>query len=436
MNIRKLALKLLSEHEENGTFANLALQNHLTDALSHEERASLTALFYTTVERKLTLDYMIGALSARSLDTIEMRTRSLLQIGLCQVLYMQNIPAFAAVNETVKLARHEGERRFVNFVLREAVRRKDSLPYPDRKKNLARYFSIYYCCPLWIVKELISLLGESGAEEYLRTVNTEPPLTLAVNTAKISREDYLARLESTGVSATPCTLSTATLRLDGKHRPPARVGFEDGLFFGQDEASSLVCEVLSPKVGDTVIDVCACPGGKSFSAAARMKNEGQVYAFDLHESKLPLIEKGAQRLGLTSVKAEVTDATVGKEALFGQADGVICDVPCSGLGVLWKKPDLRYKSEESVRELPELGLSILTKSASYLKVGGTLVFSTCTVRTEENEKVLYRFLEEHPEFSLMPFAVGERSCPDGILRLYPHTDGTDGFFIAKLKKNT
>ena len=167
-----------------------------------------------------------------------------------------------------------------------------------------------------------------------------------------------------------------------------------------------------------------------------MKNEGQVYAFDLHESKLPLIEKGAQRLGLTSVKAEVTDATVGKEVLFGQADGVICDVPCSGLGVLWKKPDLRYKSEESVRELPELGLSILTKSASYLKVGGTLVFSTCTVRTEENEKVLYRFLEEHPEFSLMPFAVGERSCPDGILRLYPHTDGTDGFFIAKLKKNT
>ena len=139
----------------------------------------------------------------------------------------------------MKLSRHEGERRFVNFVLREAVRRKDSLPYPDRKKNLARYFSIYYCCPLWIVKELISLLGESGAEEYLRTVNTEPPLTLAVNTAKISREDYLARLESTGVSATPCTLSAATLRLEGKHRPTALVGFEDGLFFVQDEASSL-----------------------------------------------------------------------------------------------------------------------------------------------------------------------------------------------------
>ncbi len=434
MNIRKIALKLLSEHEENGTFANLALQNHLTDSLSFEEKAFLTALFYTTVERKITLDYMIGALSKRGLNSVDTYTKNLLRIGLCQVLYMSNIPQFAAVNETVKLGRHEGERRFVNFVLREALRRKDDLPYPERERNVARYFSIFYSCPLWIVKELISLLGVEDAEKYLCTINTEPPLTLAVNLRKISRENFIELLKNQGIEAFPCLLSEAGIRLVGKYRPTSIVGFDEGLFFVQDEASQLVSQILAPTEGDTIVDVCACPGGKSFSCATRMGDRGEIASFDLHESKLPLIIKGAERLGLSSITAEVCDATQGKEALFGKADGVICDVPCSGLGVLWKKPDLRYKSEESIKELASLGLEILSRSASYLKSGGTLVFSTCTIRKEENEDVLYAFLKEHPDFSLVPFAVGERVCQEGILRLYPHTDSTDGFFIAKLQK--
>ena len=436
MNIRKIALKLLSEHEEKGTFANLALQNHLTDALSVEEKASLTALFYTTVERKLTLDYMIGALSKRGLDSVDAHTKNLLRIGLCQVIYMTGIPSFAAVNETVKLARHDGERRFVNFVLREAVRRLDDLPYPDRKKNVARYLSVFYCCPLWIVKELLSLFGEEGAERYLASINEEPPLTLTVNTTKISLDAYRALLDAQGIASTPCALSEVSLRIEGKHRPQSLVGFDDGFFFVQDEASALVAKILAPRVTDTVIDVCACPGGKSFATAIRMGDAGRVYSFDLHESKLPLIEKGAERLGLTSVFPEYTDATAGKESLFGTADGVICDVPCSGLGVLAKKPDLRYKSEESIKELPALALSILERSASYLKVGGVMIFSTCTILPEENERTLERFLDAHPEFSLVPFTVGERTAENGILRLYPHTDGTDGFFISKLQKNT
>ena len=436
MNIRKLALKLLSEHEEKGTFANLALQNHMTDSLSPEERASLAALFYTTVERKLTIDYMIGALAKRGLDTIDGHTKNLLRIGLCQVLYMTNIPPFAAVNETVKLARHDGERRFVNFVLREAVRRKDDLPYPDREKNVARYLSVYHSCPLWIVKELMATLGTDGAEEYLSSINEEPPLTLSVNLTKIAREDYIALLGKEGIQALPCPLSDMGIRLEGKHRPTTLVGFSEGLFFVQDEASQLVSQILAPQGCDTIVDVCACPGGKSFSSAIRMGGGGKVYSFDLHESKLSLVESGAARLGLSSVHAQCCDATIGKSDLFGTCDGVICDVPCSGLGVLSKKADLRYKSEESVRDLAPLGLEILTRSASYLKVGGTLIFSTCTIRKEENEDVLFAFLNAHPEFSLVPFSVGERQCPEGILRLYPHTDHTDGFFIAKLQKNT
>ncbi len=434
MNIRKLALRLLDEHEENGAFVNLSLQNHMADALSDKERASLAALLYTTVEKKLTLDYFIGVLAKRSLDAIEVHTKNILRLGMCQILYMKNIPDFAAVNETVKLARADGERRFVNFILRETVRQKDALPYPSRDRNVARYLSVVHSTPQWIVKTLISSLGEDEAEQYLVTINEQSPLTIAVNTTKISREEYLDVLEKEGVRAEPCQKSPRGVRILSRIRPNALYGFADGLFFVQDEASQLVSEVLSPMEGECIVDTCACPGGKSFDAAIAMNDTGEVYSFDLHESKLPLIIEGALRLGLSSVRAELCDAREGMSELFGKADGVIADVPCSGLGVLSKKPDLRYKSEESVKELPTLSYEILSKSAEYLKVGGTLIFSTCTVRREENEDVLYRFLDAHSDFSLVPFVLGGREYRGGVLKTYPHIDGTDGFFIAKLKK--
>ena len=434
MNVRKIALKLLLEHEGNGTFVNLSLQNHNADSLPADQRAFLTALLYTSVERKITLDYLIGALASRSPDSLDVTTKSILRLGLCQLLYMKRIPEFAAVNETVKLCHSQGERRFVNFVLREALRRIDALPYPPREKNAARYLSVFYSVPLWIVKTLMRELGEEGAEQYLIAINREAPLTIAVNTTKISRDEYARLLDEASIRYEKTERSPLGIRIFDHVRIPELVGFDDGYFFVQDEASQLVALVLSPEQGDRIVDVCACPGGKSFAAAILANDRAEIFSFDLHESKLPLVSDGAARLGLSSIRAEMHDATVARADLVGEVDRVICDVPCSGLGVLSKKPDLRYKTEESVAPLADLGYRILCASASYVKPQGVLVFSTCTVRREENEEVVCRFLSEHDGFALEVFSVGECQYKDGMLRTWVHTDGTDGFFIAKLRR--
>lgn len=434
MKIRKIALRLLSDFESRGAYSNLALSSHLLDPLTPTERATLTALFYTTVERKLTLDYYIGALAGRSVEEMDPYTRNVLRLGLCQIVFMDRIPDYAAVNETVKLGRGGGERSLLNGVLRRAVKEKDSLPLPPKEKNYHRYLSVKHSIPLWIVRHAVSLLGEEEAVRFLRSVNEKPPLTVTVNTTKISRDDYLRTLVDSGIRAEATRRSPTGVRIYDSIQPKGLYGYSEGLFFVQDEASELVALALDPQAGERVIDVCACPGGKSFGAALAMGDAGEVIAMDLHESKLPLIEDGARRLGLSCVQCAAHDARAADASLIGTADRVICDVPCSGLGVLWKKPDLRYKSEESVRELPTLSLSILNESARYLKSGGTMVFSTCTTRREENEEVLAAFLEGHPEMSTVPFSDGEHEYPDGVCRTLAHRDGCDGFFIAKLKK--
>ena len=435
MKIRKIALRLLSDYESRGAYSNLALSSHLVDPLTVSERATLTALFYTTVERKLTLDYYIGALAGRSVEDLDPYTRNVLRLGLCQIVYMDRIPDYAAVNETVKLGRGGGERALLNGVLRRAVKEKDSLPLPPKEKNYHRYLSLKHSIPLWIVRHAFSLFDEEEAVRYLESVNEKPPLTVTVNTTKISRDDYLRALLHAGISAEATKRSPTGVRILDPIQPKGLYGYTDGLFFVQDEASALVALALDARAGERVIDVCACPGGKSFGAALTMGDVGEVLAMDLHESKLPLVEDGARRLGLSSVRVMAHDATAADESLIGSADRLICDVPCSGLGVLWKKPDLRYKSEESVGALPALSLSILNESVRYLKRGGTMVFSTCTTRREENEEVLAAFLDAHPEMSRVPFSDGLCEYKDGVCRTFAHRDGCDGFFIAKLQKN-
>ena len=434
MKIRKIALRLLSDFESNGAYANLSLSSHLLDPLGAAERAALTALFYTTVERKLTLDYAIGVIASRSVEQMDPYTRNLLRLGLCQIYYMEKIPDFAAVNETVKLARGGGERAFVNGVLRAAARQKDTPPMPDRSKNEARYLSVAYSLPLWIVRHYLELFSVEEAERLFLAINEKPALTVTVNTTRISVEAYMQALDGAGIKARRSMRAPSSVIIEDAIVPCSLYGFSEGLFFVQDEASALVALALDARSGERVIDVCACPGGKSFGAALTMQDGGEVLAFDLHESKLPLIRESAERLGLTSVQARMQDATHADESLYETADRVIADVPCSGLGVLRKKPDLRYKSRESVDALPELGYTILDQSARYVKAGGTLVFSTCTTRKEENEDVLERFLSSHPDFSLAPFSDGEHTYADGICHTYIQRDGCDGFFIAKMKR--
>ena len=434
MTCRELTLSLLTEWEEQGKYANLALSSHSMDALTPEETARVTALFYTVTEHLLTLDYTATALAGRSGADIRPHTLRLLRLGLSELLYLDGAPDYAVTSETVGMAENRGEASFVNAILREAIRRRDdgTLPLPDKKKNFARYLSIRYSVSLWIVKNYLHIYGESDTEALLSFYEKRRGYDLSVNPLKISRDAYLAKLREFGIPATP--VSDLSVRLASSMPPRALPGFEDGEFHVQDAASALAVRVLDPRAGERVADVAAAPGGKSFSIAERMGDAGEVFSFDLHENKLSLIRSGAARLGLSSLRVAARDGTDPDPALFGGMDRVLCDLPCSGLGVLAKKPDLRYKSEEGVPELPALQKKILSASARYLKPGGILVYSTCTLRKEENEEVVAAFLRTHPDFSPVPFdAFGER-C-EGLYTAFPPKSGTDGFFVAKLCKN-
>ncbi len=434
IDIRKSALAILCEKEAAGKYINLAMSSHSLDAFNDKERAQLTSLVYTVTEKQICYDYIISALSKRESDKIDFYTKNILRLGIAQILDMRSIPDFAAVNETVKLSRNIGERRFVNGVLRAVVREKENLPLPDKSKNYKRYLSVKYSFPLWIVKHLSLLYGEGECEKILRRYNEARYTDLTVNTTKISVSDFLKLLADNGYTAEQNLDTGISVRLDKSVNPERLPGFYEGYFFVQDRASLISLSALSPERGDTVIDTCSAPGGKSFAAAILMFDEGKVHSMELHESKLSLISGGAERLGLSIVEPRVLDATAPDITLFGTADKVICDAPCSGLGVLGKKADLRYKDKITLEALPELQYSILNESAKYLKVGGELVYSTCTLNPAENEEILSRFLAENSHFQPVDFTVGSYKSEDGTLTLLPHTHQTDGFFVSKLKR--
>lgn len=435
MTVRELTLSLLTDCEANGKYVNLSLSSRRVDKLSGEERSFLTVLLYTVAERKITYDYYISAISGRSLDRIDPTTLNILRIGMCQIAHIDSVPDHAAVNETVALARNLGEKSFVNGVLRQAARlnKEGKLPLPPREKKVSRYLSVAYSFPQWLVKHFISLYGEHDTEKLLSHFNTARYTDLTVNLVKTDKVQYTKMLVDAGYTPISTVETKLGIRLDGSVNPKNLPGFEDGLFLVQDTACAVSAEALGVERGDRVIDVCACPGGKSF-AAAILAGNGEVTSLDIHESKLSLIEDGAARLGLTHVSVGQCDAEKPREELFGSFDKVICDVPCSGLGVLGKKPDIRHRDNQSLQNLPELQYSILSASRNYLKDDGVILYSTCTLNPEENERVVERFLEENGEFSPVDFTVGGLKSTSGMLTLVPHVHGTDGFFIAKLRK--
>ena len=434
MNIRQIALRILDEYEAGGKYVNLALSSHLTDGLSREDKAALTALLYTAVEKKLSYDYYILALSGRSEDAIEPHTKNILRLGLCQLLDMRSIPDFAAVNETVKLAANKGEAAFVNAVLRAASAKKDNLPMPDDKKKHTRFLSVKYSFPLALVRHFDSLYGREATEKILAFYNGDEYTDVTVNTLKITTDEFAKKLENQGCKVIKNNLVPSSLRIPYSVNPQQLFGFDDGLFFVQDRASAIAVSALNVKRDSVVVDTCSAPGGKSFLAAILSENSADIHSFDLHESKLSLIKGGAERLGIKSISVCQRDALTPDGSLIGKADRVICDVPCSGLGVLGKKPDLRYKDLSVLTELPELQARILAASAPYLKPGGRLLYSTCTLNPAENEDVVRSFVENNDGYELVPFEVGELSAPDGMLTLLPHIHNTDGFFMAVIRK--
>ncbi len=434
VNIRSLALRLLLDYEGSDKYANLLLSSHTADNLSPEERALLTRLLYTTLERLISYDYYIAAYTKESADKLSSHTRAILRLGICQILDMESIPDFAAVNETVKLAKNKGERSLVNALLRRISENKDKLPMPDKAKNKVKYYSIKYSLPQRLVKLFMRKLPECECEALFESFLSEIPTTISVNTLKISVADYLALLENDGYDATRVTLFDNSIRIYGPCVPKRLPGYNEGYFIVQDCASAIAASLQARGEGSVIIDTCSAPGGKAHLAAILSGDMATVYAYDLHESKLSLIENGAKRLGLSSLKIEARDALSPDESLFGKADSVICDVPCSGLGVIAKKPDLRYKDLDGISALPSLQLQILEKSSLYVKRGGEIIYSTCTLIEEENEGVVNAFLDKNPDFYLAPIDVGSIRAECGYITLYPHIHNTDGFFVARLKR--
>lgn len=425
MTARETALVTLKKCLRSGQYSNIALDNALTKSdLKDSDRALAAALFYGVIEKKITLDFYISRLSSRPLDEIDEDIVTILRLGIYQLAFLDRIPDHAAINETVSLAPSK-KRGFVNAVLRSYLREKGKIELPADKTE---YLSVKYSVCRELAEKFTSAYGYERAERILAGFSHAGGTTLRVNTVKTTVEELAEKL-----SAEKTRLSPYGLYVKGQISE--LYGFEEGFFYVQDEASQIAAASLGAREGETVIDVCSCPGSKTFGAAMDMKNTGKIYSFDLHANKLSLVISSAKRLGIDIIETEARDARKPHEELIGKADRVICDVPCSGFGVLGKKPELRYKDPAVSGGLPSIQYDILTASSAYLKVGGTLVYSTCTVFSEENEDNVNKFLASHPDFSLVPFEVGKIKCESGMMTFLPDEYATDGFFVAKMVKN-
>lgn len=436
MNPREAAVLSLNSAFKNGRFVNLELNSAIKKyGFEDKDKSFYTRLLYGAVEKKIKLDYILSKISKTELSKIEPLVLCILEIALYQIFEMDRVPDSAACNTATEAVKHlcpGSYAGFVNAVVRSAVRSKSTFCAEIESLTGLVGTSIRHSLPLWICE---SFEKDYGNAESIATgfENTAPHLTLHINTLKITAKEYFDALDK---ALHPRLLSEELITLSSV---PVETlpGFDEGLFFVQDESSALCASLIGQDAtvrkmtAPLVIDTCACPGGKTFAMAVAMANKGSIRSFDLHANRLSLIETGCARLGITSVITEARDGRKPDESLFGKADAVLCDVPCSGLGILAKKPDIRFKKEEDVLRLSAVGYDILSQSANYVKPGGILVYSTCTLRKAENEHNIAAFLEAHPDFS--PAHLGFENEKNGCKTFFPQ-DGTDGFFVCKLKK--
>ena len=439
-DVRKIAFevidRVLYEDAYSAIAINLAVKEN---ALNPLDTSFLSALVYGVLERKLTLEYIIRQYSSIRIKKIEKKTLIVLYLGVYQLIYMDKVPDSAAVNESVKLCKKLNLYRssgFVNAVLRNLVRAEKAYKLPD-EKDTVKYLSVKYSCPEALVCELLDTYGRENTEKALQGIIGRPPVTVRINTLKTDKATLKSELSDQGITAEDISFLENSLKLSHTGSLEKIPQFREGHFFVEDAASQLCAEMLGAQPGETVVDVCAAPGGKSFYAAIRMENRGEVFSYDVHAHKLKLINDTAKRLGTSIVHTALRDAS--KEQPLPACDRILCDVPCSGWGILRRKPEIRYKTDTNIDFLPDLQYSILCMSARYLPQNGILVYSTCTLRSSENHDIIDRFLQEHPVFIGEPLDLPDGvehkiDEPDYTLTLLPGVYDTDGFFIAKLRR--
>lgn len=439
---RQTALQVVYNINEEGAFSNVALEKELSKNNLKDRRdvALVTEIVNGTIKNMMYLDHVIQQFSKEKLPKLSPWVRNILRISVYQLLFLDKIPESAAVNEGVNLTKkysHQGSVKFVNAVLRNIIRKKDNISFPQKEKDLMEYLSINYSFPLWLIKYFKELYGSENTEKMLQFFNEPSPVWIRINKLLIDNEKIEQFFIENNIKTIKSEYISEGYQLTEGYPLIRTEEYKQGWFSIQDETSMFAVDILDPQPGENIIDVCSAPGGKTVFTAERMKNKGKVTAVELYEHRLETITDYCKRNQVTIVEAKAADAKDLADEYGEVFDRVIADVPCSGLGVLGKRPDLKYHAESCKQiEIRSIQKDIINSSSKILKPGGILVYSTCTLNPEENQNLVNEFLQENKDFEkvelsskYLKFADGE-----GNLQTLPYRDGKNGFFIAKLRK--
>ena len=426
-NNRKTAFFILRDIQEKKSYSNIAINRHI-ERIEPESTAFVRELVYGTLRNLIKIDYVLDKLLKDPVEKTDVNSLVILRMGIYQLAGMNSVPDYAAVDECVKMAKNlaKGRENFINGVLRSYIREKDNIEFPKKEDDFMEYLSINYSFKPWTIEKWIREFGEDQIEDLLKASNDTPRLTLRVNTLKVGRDQLIERLADKDIKSIPSTMSQETLHVEGGQIVKADL-YKNGFYSIQDDSSYLAVKILDPQPGETIIDTCAAPGGKSLAIAEKMGNKGRVIAFDIYVRKLKEITDNAKRLGIDIVETKSWDSRRTESSFQDKADRVIVDAPCSALGLIRRKPEIKYKEwdHKLAVDLMRTQLDILKAAAEYLKPGGTLVYCTCTLDRGENEDVVKRFLQFDKTFT-----------KEDDFILLPHINHTNGFYICKMKKSS
>lgn len=441
---RKAAFDILMAIEKNNSYGNLELKKKLPKySLSDRDKGLVTELVYGVLQYLNTLDWTLNTLLKKPVEKMDIPEKNILRLGAYQILYLDKIPDSAACNESVKLAKkvtHRGAVGMVNGVLRNLVRNKDNLPWPDKEKDVAAYLALKHAHPLFLVQRWLLRFSPEEVESLLKANNKRPSSSLRVNTLRVMPAELITILEEKGFTAVEGILPEVLVIKEGKGDITNLEAFKEGLFTLQGESSALAAHILAPTAEERVIDMCSAPGGKTTHLAQKMADTGEIIAGDIYPHRVNLINASCKRLGIKNTRSVVWDATQLPKEFIGQVDKVLLDAPCSGLGVIHRKPDLKWqKTKEDFASMATLQSKLLIEGSKALKKGGIILYCVCTNEPEETDNVIESFLIKASNFSSLPLQHKVPSCIEGIftkhgLHLYPHLSNTDGFYFTLLKK--
>ncbi|HWR61362.1 MAG TPA: 16S rRNA (cytosine(967)-C(5))-methyltransferase RsmB [Clostridia bacterium] len=440
---RDAAVKTVYRVLREGGYSNIAVRQELEEGnLGRLDKALVTEIVNGTLRNLNRIDWIKSQFVKK--NNIDPWMEDILRCGIYQIIFLDRVPDSAVCNESAELARshgHEGTVKFVNGVLRNVSRNKDKLVYPDRNREYIKYLSVFYSHPEWMVRKWVKDYGRDFTEALLQADNEVPPFTIRCNSLKYGRQELMHILAEEGIECSEGRLNPEAISIRGTSSIEEKNSFRKGYYQVQDESSMLVAHIVDPRPGEAVLDMCSAPGGKTTHMAELMENKGEIVARDIHPHKLKLVEESCGRLGISIVRTELYNARELDESALERFDRVLLDAPCSGLGVIRRKPDLRWKKEpDNFRELPALQKEMLELASKYVKSGGSLIYSTCTINKTENLMVVRDFLSGNTGFhlvsleGLIPDSLISEQAREGYLELFPNIHGTDGFFIAKLGK--